>query len=69
MEANIKAYTEKFRHMLALFVLSSCLGAVIIAFWYGYGRNEVGSDLKDTWAVVGPIAGAITGYYFGERRK
>jgi len=55
--------------MLALFVLSSCLGAVIIAFWYGYGRNEVGSDLKDTWAVVGPIAGAITGYYFGERRK
>jgi hypothetical protein len=48
------------RNRVALTVVYGALGALGLGFCYGVVRGDVGY----VWAVVGPLAAGVLGYYF-----
>lgn len=51
------------RNRVALTVVYGALGALAVAFGYGVVRDDVGY-VGYVWAVVGPLAAGVLGYYF-----
>lgn len=64
----IDAYkSSRTRDRIAYLFLVASLAALAIAALLGFYENNFGG-VQNVWSVVGPLAGAIAGYYFRNRK-
>ena len=60
--------TSRTRDRIAYALLAAGFVSLAAAAGYGVRSGDFGG-LRDVWAIAGPIAGGIVGYYFHRGRK